>query len=321
VAILATLAIGSTAVAQVTIGQTAPAGSSTNECGSTTEYDELQPAVAEGASYVVPATGTISSWSTSAGGGVGQQFTFKVFRPVAPSTFQVVAHDGPRPLTPNSLNTFEASIPVQAGDIIGLHVAAGLPVICSFHTGLTGDRLAYLSGNAPDGATIEAEEEPNNRLNVAATVLSPPALTAISPASGSVKGGTSVLIAGGNFARVTGVSFGATPAQSFTATSEGAITAVSPSSTTLSSVPVTVTTIAGTATSAQTFTYEGCKVPKLKGSKLKAAKRRSRKADCGIGKVKKLGDATAKSGKVVKQNPKPGKILAPGTKIKVTLKG
>jgi beta-lactam-binding protein with PASTA domain len=35
--------------------------------------------------------------------------------------------------------------------------------------------------------------------------------------------------------------------------------------------------------------------------------------------VTKKGDATAKSGEIVKQNPKPGKVLAPGTKIKVTL--
>jgi beta-lactam-binding protein with PASTA domain len=80
-----------------------------------------------------------------------------------------------------------------------------------------------------------------------------------------------------------------------------------------------VTTSAGSATSAQTFAYEGCKVPKLKGKKLKASKKTARKRDCKIGKVKKLGDATASTGEVVKQNPKPGKIFLPGTKIKVTL--
>lgn len=35
--------------------------------------------------------------------------------------------------------------------------------------------------------------------------------------------------------------------------------------------------------------------------------------------MKKLGDATAKTGEVVKQNPKPGKLLAPGTKVNVKL--
>jgi beta-lactam-binding protein with PASTA domain len=84
---------------------------------------------------------------------------------------------------------------------------------------------------------------------------------------------------------------------------------------------VTVTTVAGAATSAQTFAYQGCVVPKLKGKGLKAAKKKARAKDCKIGTVKKLGDTTAKSGKVVTQSPPPGKVLAPGSKINLTLKG
>jgi hypothetical protein len=318
-AALAALALSSSAVAQVTVGQIAPTGSLTNNCGVTNEYDELQPAVAAGPSYVVPAPGTISSWSTNAGGSGGQLLTFKVFRPVGPGTFQVAGHDGPRLLTPGILNTFETSIPVQSGDIIGLFVPKGPPIICGFETGLSADVLAYKLGNAADGATIATEQESGSRLNVSATVLPPPVLTSISPAGGSIKGGTSVLISGGNFARVTGVSFGSTPAQTVTVGTEGQITAVTPPSASLTKVPVTVTTIAGVATSAQTFAYEGCLVPKLKGTKLKASKRKATNADCKIGKVKKKHGATAKTGKVVKQNPQPGKLLPPGTKIKITL--
>ena len=62
-----------------------------------------------------------------------------------------------------------------------------------------------------------------------------------------------------------------------------------------------------------------CVVPKLKGKTLKTAKKRARKANCGIGKVKKLEGVTAKTGKVVKQKPKAGKVKAAGTKIAVTL--
>jgi DNA-binding beta-propeller fold protein YncE len=62
-----------------------------------------------------------------------------------------------------------------------------------------------------------------------------------------------------------------------------------------------------------------CVVPKLKGKTLKAAKKRARKAHCGIGHVKKLEGATAKTGKVVKQKPKGGKVKAAGYKIAVTL--
>ena len=84
-------------------------------------------------------------------------------------------------------------------------------------------------------------------------------------------------------------------------------------------MPITVTTAAGTATAAQTFAYEGCTVPKLRGKKLKATKKKLKKADCKTGKVKKRKGATGATGKVLKQSAKPGTILAPGTKIKVTL--
>ncbi len=84
-------------------------------------------------------------------------------------------------------------------------------------------------------------------------------------------------------------------------------------------MPITVTTAAGTASAAQTFAYEGCTVPKLRGKKLKATKKKLKKADCKTGKVKKRKGATAATGKVLKQSAKPGTILAPGTKIKVTL--
>jgi PASTA domain len=62
-----------------------------------------------------------------------------------------------------------------------------------------------------------------------------------------------------------------------------------------------------------------CLVPKLKGKKLKAAKKRARKAHCKIGHVKRLKGVTAKTGKVVKQKPKAGKVKAAGSKIAVTL--
>ena len=61
-----------------------------------------------------------------------------------------------------------------------------------------------------------------------------------------------------------------------------------------------------------------CAVPKLAGKKLKPAKKALLKADCKLGKVK---GHKSKSAKVAKQNPKPGKILAPGAKVSVKLSG
>ena len=63
-----------------------------------------------------------------------------------------------------------------------------------------------------------------------------------------------------------------------------------------------------------------CVVPSLTGKKLKAVKKRLKKADCKLGKVSKKGGATGKTGKVKKQSPKAGKSLTAGSTVAVTLK-
>lgn len=308
-----------TAQAQVTIGQLAPSGTPVSECEYPGPYDEVQTAVASGNGYTAPVSGVLTSWSTNAGLGPNQQLGLKVFRRTGPNTFLVVASDL-RPIASNVLNTFPVSIPVQAGDLIGLHIPAETtaPTACTFETGDLREEIHYQEGDAAPGSTITTESFSGSRLNVSANILPPPVLSGISLTTGSIAGGAQVAIAGANFASVTGVSFGSTPV-AFTVPSEGQIVATAPASATLGAVPVTVTTAAGTATAPQTFTYEGCRVPKLGGKKLKASKKKLRKADCKIGNVKKRGHATTKTGKVIKQNPKPGAIRLPGTKVKVTL--
>jgi hypothetical protein len=321
-AILAALVACSSAQA-LTVGQLAPSNPPA-VCNHTAEYDEVQITVASGNSYVVPASGVITSWSTNAAEGEGQHMGFKVYRPAGPGAFTIVAHDGPQPLVPSVLNTFPVSIPVLAGDVIGIYdpPTSTIHDACSFLTAEGGDELWYQVGNLPDGSTFaptESHAENGFRINVAATLLPAPSITAISPASGPVAGGTSVTVTGANFAQVQSVSFGTAAAKSFKIASEGQITAVAPASKSLAKVPVTVTTIAGTGTSPSTFAYKGCKVPNLKGKKLKAAKKALKKAGCKLGKAKTTGGATTKTGKVKKQNPKAGKLLAPGTKINVKL--
>jgi hypothetical protein len=320
----------SAAGAEVTVGQTVRAPYTLLPCSG----EEIVPtSIAEGTSYVMPATGSLTSWSTSAGPAPGQTMGLKVFRPLGGLAFQVVARDDPRALLPSQRNTFPVSIPVQAGDILGLFVPSGAEAECMFgQTGFEEDFYRYNPEDSPSGAVVDfspglfgTEERPN----IEASLLPPPpitptkpapAITSISPAAGPIRGAI-VTIAGVNFAAVRSVSFGGISAKTFTVDSETQITALAPDSKQLVAVPTSVTTETGTATSAQTFAYEGCKVPKLKGKMLKASKKKARKRDCRIGKVKKLNDATAKTAKVVSQNPKPGKILLPGAKIRVTLAG
>ncbi len=316
--VLMLLAMGvSAASAQVTLGQLATATTPAESCDYIDPYDELQASVAAGNGYVAPSVGVITSWSTQVGAEPGQMLGMKMYRAVGPGTYLVVGQDGPRALAPG-LNTFPVNIPVQAGDILGITLSPNIHSDCYFETGLAGDVISWQEANSAVGSTFPIEDSgPGLRLNITASLLPPPAISSITPAEGSISGAT-VVIAGANFASVTGVSFGAVPA-SFAVNSEGQITATAPPSSTLSAVPVTVTTAAGSATGAQAFVYKGCKVPKLKGKKLKGAKKKIRKGDCGLGKVKKLKGATAKTGKVSKQNPKPGKILVPGSKVKITL--
>lgn len=323
---LAVLLFAATAQAQITIGQRAPGLNPSPYCTSG-PYDEAQVGPAQGI-YTAPVSGIVTSWSTNAAAGVGQQLTFKIYRqlggPLGGEAFLVVAHDGPRTLIPSGINTFSVAIPIQAGDVIttdDVNATTELPSACEFETGNSADLVSYIEGNASDGSVILTEgTEEEVRMNVAATILPAPSIASLTPAVGSVTGGTSVIIVGDNFSSIKAVSFGSVPAASFSVDSEVQITAVSPPSSSLGQIPVTVTNAAGAGASAQLFSYKGCKVPQLKGKKLKASKRKLRKADCKLGKVKKQGDAAAKTGKVVKQKPPPGKLLPPGSKVKVTLK-
>lgn len=303
------------------VGQTASATTPPVNCTFSEPSDEIQLGAASAPRYFVVPDGVITSWSTFANAGANQTFTFKVFRKVAPFTYLVVARDS-RTLTPGVLNAFSVAIPVQRGDFVGeSQPGGGASTPCVFETGSDDDSILYADGSdAQVGSNVvfPGVIEHGYRLNVSATVLPPPTIASIGPTRGSVKGAT-VVITGTNFANVTGVAFGSVPAARFSVDSETQITAVTPNSKSLAPAGVAVTTAAGTATSLQVFTYEGCKVPNLSGKRLKAAKNKIRKADCAVGRVKKRGDATAKTGKVVKQKPKPGKLLAPGAKVKIVL--
>jgi hypothetical protein len=62
-----------------------------------------------------------------------------------------------------------------------------------------------------------------------------------------------------------------------------------------------------------------CVVPKVKGKKFRAAKRSIRQAHCSLGKVTRAFSKSVKKGRVISQKPKPGKRLAAGFGIKLTV--
>jgi PASTA domain/IPT/TIG domain len=322
-ALTAMLMLGVAATAQaapITIGSpltgTFVKGVATAGSGTFLNLSFAEP----GALPTSPVTGAVIRWSVIDASG---PFRLRVLRPAGGAVYTAVASSPTATASGGfgtGIQTFAAAVPINAGDAIGLDIAEGNEI--GVHQGEPGDSAAAWSPPIPDGATEPyAKSEEEFEAGYDAVVQPAPTLTALSPASGSIKGGTAVTVAGTGFANVSGVSFGGVPAKSFTVANEGQLTAVAPASKKLSTVDVTVTTIAGTTplTAADKFTYKACVVPKLKGKKLKAAKKKLRKAGCKPGKVKRLKGVTAKAGKVVKQSPKPGKKLAPGTKVKVTL--
>ena len=168
-----------------TIGQLAPdnpPGTPPSATATNSPYDEIQSTVESGNSYVVPPGATrITSWSTNAAEGAGQQLEFKVFRYVSgpngsqESTYMVVAHDL-ETLIPGKINTFAVNLPVQPGDVIGLNDvnASAYPSAAYFATPGIGDRdLEHIEkGDLADGSSGTFVPT-NERLNVSAEVSGP----------------------------------------------------------------------------------------------------------------------------------------------------
>jgi hypothetical protein len=156
------------AEASITLGQLAPSPG-TGFCAG---FDRVQPSVSSGNGYVVPAAGTITSWSTNAGANAGQHMAMKVFRNVSGNTYSVVGHDGPQPLTENTLNTFAASIAVKAGDVVGMDTPStgSDATYCDFP--VIGDSYLAHTGSLSDGASAPFNvTQPDDRLNITAVFV------------------------------------------------------------------------------------------------------------------------------------------------------
>jgi hypothetical protein len=293
------------------------------------------------ATVVSPVDGVITKWRIRASYGPGGKdgFALRVLRFNGGSSFTGMGSSAPEKLLSLSakVETFPTHIPISAGEYIGINLPSQ-------------GYVRYLSGQGTaarfepplgDGVTGTSLPELPNELDFNADVLPAPTIAEVVSSSGA-GGETIVGISGADFEEVEAVTFGGTPfegitlggtpAASYSVKSDSLITAVVPATAPGGTLNVAVKTAAGIASSS--FDYGGpptaagltptstpapCTVPKLKGKKLKASKKKLRAADCRIGKVKKKRGATAKTGRVVKERPKPGKTLAPGAKVTVTL--
>lgn len=329
---LAALAFTSGAqAALVTVGSPLTGTFIETDCGSIpcVFADRSHPEA--GATVSSPVDGAVVAWHIIDGTAL-HQYRLRVLSPAAGGAFTFSGTSAAEIPAGPQLETFPAALPIQAGQLIGIELELG---------GRIGSRAVggaeYMLFDPPpaDGATLApAISETGFEHGFNAEVQPAPTITAFGPTSGPISGGTTVTIGGTDFEGATAVKFGQTPAAGFTVDSEGVVSAVSPAGA-AGSAPITVTTVAGTAGSSQQFAYQApmtptpvtpivtpaptCKVPKLKGKKLKASKGKLRAADCKVGKVTKKKGAKAATGKVVGQSKKPGTVLAAGTVVKVTL--
>lgn len=264
---------------------------------------------------VSPVTGRVIRWNLF-NGAAPFKYRLRVVTRIGGGTYSFpVSSAAETPSGPNQ--SFPASIPISAGQEVGLDLEGGAPLGVG-EVG-PGDSYTFFEPVPADGTTATGLELGPFPLGFNAEVLPAPTLSAVTPGKGSIRGGTAATIAGTDLTQVQAVSFGGVPAAGFTVDSEAQITAIAPPAEKPGAVPVSVTTVAGTATLDQGFGYEACVAPKLKGKKLKAAKRAIRKKGCRFGKLRKKKGVTAKRGRVVKQWPKPGTIKPPGARVSLKL--
>ena len=86
------------------------------------------------------------------------------------------------------------------------------------------------------------------------TFYAPPAITSVAPSTGATTGGTTVTITGSNLASVNAVLFGANAANVISS-GENTATVITPSAASAGQVDISLTTLGGTVTYSNGFTY------------------------------------------------------------------
>jgi hypothetical protein len=310
---LALLIASSAQASTITVGSVLPPGSSPTPFGQVeTLFNTALPE--KGANLVSPVTGAIVRWRVQ--GAEGGPFYLRVLRPNGSGAYAAVGTSGGATPSGTGVQTFNANLPIHAGDLIGVDPTKDTDTIGV--ASVPGASYGFIFPPPFDGSTVAPSgTTAGQEIELSAEVQPAPAVTSVGSASGSIAGGTTVTITGTNLGGASAVKFGSTPATGFTVDSDTQITAVAPPSSIPGPVDVTVTTLAGTsALGNDRFTYTACVVPKLKGKKLKAAKQALRNAGCKPGEVKRRKH---KAVHVKKQTPKPNTILAPDSKVNLTL--
>lgn len=270
-----------------------------------------------GASIASPVDGAIVRWQVQ--GASGGPFYLRVLHPNGKGAYEAAGTSLPATPLNEGLQTFSTNLKVKAGDLIGIDPTNATDKIGVAEA--SGASYATIFPTPFDGTVVPPSETVSGKeIELSAEVLPVPEIVAITPNFGSVTGGTVLTITGQNFLNASAVEFGTTPA-SFSVDSDTEITVTTPRVLRPGKVDVSITTIAGenANTRFDDYVYRACVVPALKNKKLKKAKSLLRRSGCKLGHVKKVQAPAKKVGKVLKQTPRPGKVLAPGARVRINL--
>ena len=265
----------------------------------------------EAPGFTSPISGTIVRWRVrDSSGALALRTVGAVGSPIGP-TIHPKSSD---------VETFPVNMPIEAGEAIGLDIAKLSGSIGVAEPG--GTTLFSWTPALPPGKAVP----PNNtytqfELLMNVDVQPPPGIAALTPAAGPAAGGTAVTIRGHDFTEASAVRFGSAPASSFHVESDTQMTATAPGrepgwNCRRGDHPGRHRNGAVHLRSAVAVVV---RVPKLRGKKLKAVKRRLRAADCKVGKVTRRSGATSRTGRVVRQRPRAGSIRPAGTVVRVRL--
>jgi hypothetical protein len=206
-----------------------------------------------------PVTGAIIGWNVREA--VGGPFHLRVLHPVGGGGYAGAGTSaGASPLT-TGLEHFATDLPIQAGDTVGLDYTQatdeiGLRVIFEPNP----PTFSYFASALPEGGgTSTPIDVPiigqiGVEVGFNAEVQAAPSVTAIGTTEGPAAGGSTVVIGGTDLEGAV-VHFGSAVA-TYSPISESSLSVTVPPGAPGTSVPVSVTTVAGTATATATFFYQ-----------------------------------------------------------------
>ncbi len=165
--------------ATVTLGSTAPASPSdildNTACSGSCTFVPFSNLVPE---LQVPATGTVTSFSVNTGS-TGGIVELRVLTPGSGGAFTGAGTGPSEKLATGGVNTFPVSMPVQAGDVLGLDNATSALIFDDVGSTVS---AAYYSPSLNDGATAAPIADlSGKKLLLSATVtLTPPSINSFS---------------------------------------------------------------------------------------------------------------------------------------------